>query len=92
MGTINEPRTRIAQLSERQRLSGLGVADDGRTQLDAVLEGEPLEIVTRELAVTAADLSGWREAFLETGAASLSSRGTIGTRRSTDCRPWWASW
>jgi hypothetical protein len=29
------------------------------------LRGEPLEIVARELAVTAADLSGWREAFLE---------------------------
>jgi hypothetical protein len=39
-----------------------------------VLRGEPLEIVARELAVTAADLSGWREAFLDAGAASLTSR------------------
>jgi hypothetical protein len=39
-----------------------------------VLRGEPLEIVARELGVTAADLSGWREAFLEAGAASLKSR------------------
>jgi len=39
-----------------------------------MLRGEPLEIVARELAVTAADLSGWREAFLEAGAASLKSR------------------
>jgi hypothetical protein len=39
-----------------------------------VLRGEPLEIVARELAVTAADLSGWREAFLAAGAASLKSR------------------
>ena len=39
-----------------------------------VLRGEPLEIVARELAVTAADLSGWRDAFLEAGAASLKSR------------------
>ena len=39
-----------------------------------VLRGEPLEIVARELAVTAADLSGWREAFLDAGAASLKSR------------------
>ena len=39
-----------------------------------VLRGEPLEIVARELAVTAADLSGWRDAFLEAGATSLRSR------------------
>jgi hypothetical protein len=39
-----------------------------------VLRGEPLEVVARELRVTAADLSAWREAFLEAGAASLKSR------------------
>ena len=39
-----------------------------------VLRKEPLEIVARELAVTAADLSAWRDAFLEAGEASLKSR------------------
>ena len=39
-----------------------------------LLRGESLEIVARELAVTAADLSGWRDAFLDAGAASLKSR------------------
>jgi hypothetical protein len=39
-----------------------------------LLRGEPLEIVARELLVTAADLSAWRDAFLEAGAASLKSR------------------
>ena len=39
-----------------------------------LLRGEPLEIVAREFAVTAADLSGWRDAFLDAGAASLKSR------------------
>lgn len=39
-----------------------------------VLRGEPLEIVARELAVTAADLSVWRDAFLGAGEASLKSR------------------
>jgi hypothetical protein len=39
-----------------------------------LLRGAPLEIVARELAVTAADLSGWRDAFLDAGAASLKSR------------------
>ena len=33
-----------------------------------------MEIVAREFAVTAADLSGWRDAFLEAGSASLKSR------------------
>jgi hypothetical protein len=39
-----------------------------------LLRGESLEIVARELAVTAADLSGWRDAFLDAGAASLKPR------------------
>ena len=39
-----------------------------------LLRGEPLELVARELAATAADLSGWRDAFLEAGEASLKSR------------------
>ena len=39
-----------------------------------LLRGEPLEIVAREFGVTAADLSGWRDAFLDAWAASLKSR------------------
>lgn len=39
-----------------------------------VLRGEPLDLVARELRVTAADLSAWREVFLAGGAASLKSR------------------
>ncbi len=45
-----------------------------RDAIMRLLRGEPLEIVARELAVTAADLSAWRDAFLEAGAASLKSR------------------
>lgn len=40
-----------------------------------LLRGEPLEIVAREVGVTAADPSGWRDAFLEAGSASLKARG-----------------
>ena len=43
-----------------------------------VLRGEPLEIVARDLAVTAADLSTWRDLFLEAGEASLKSRARDG--------------
>jgi hypothetical protein len=40
-----------------------------------LLRGEDLELLSRELAaVTAAELSGWREAFLAAGEASLKSR------------------
>ena len=49
-----------------------------------VLRGEPLEIVAREHAVTAADLSGWRDAFLEAGAASLKSRARDGRDETID--------
>ena len=48
---------------------------------DAVLRlvrGEDLETVSRELGVTAAALSGWRDAFLSAGEASLATRATDG--------------
>src|ERR671918_2758912 len=39
-----------------------------------LLRGEDLELVSRELVVTAAELSAWREAFLAAGEVSLRSR------------------
>src|SRR4051812_48439794 len=48
-----------------------------RRKQDAVLRllrGEDLELVSRGLGVTAAELSGWRDAFLAGGEASLKSR------------------
>jgi hypothetical protein len=39
-----------------------------------LLRGEDLELVSRGLGVTAAELSGWREAFLAAGEASMRSR------------------
>src|SRR5690349_22573792 len=39
-----------------------------------LLRGEDLELVSRELGVTAAELSGWREAFLAAGEAALKTR------------------
>src|SRR5436305_13057739 len=39
-----------------------------------LLRGENLELVSRGLGVTAAELSGWRGAFLAAGEASLKSR------------------
>jgi len=39
-----------------------------------LMRGEDLETLSRELGVTAATLSGWREQFLEGGAANLKAR------------------
>lgn len=39
-----------------------------------LLRGEDLDLVSRELGVTAADLSRWRDSFLAGGEASLKSR------------------
>ena len=54
----------------RQRMSA-------RCKQEAVLRllrGEDLELVSRELGVTAAELSGWRDAFLAAGEAALKTR------------------
>jgi transposase-like protein len=39
-----------------------------------LLRGEDLETVSRELGVTAATLSSWRDGFLDGGKAALKSR------------------
>ncbi len=56
---------------------GRGGRMSRRRKRDAVLRllrGEDLEMVSRSLGVTAATLSGWRDAFLSAGEASLASR------------------
>src|SRR6201993_1814482 len=41
-----------------------------------LLRGESLELLSRELSVTAATLAGWRDDFLAGGQAALKSRPT----------------
>jgi len=43
-----------------------------------LLHGEDLELISRSLGVTAATLSGWRDAFLAAGEAALTSRTNSG--------------
>ena len=43
-----------------------------------LLRGEDLETISRSLGVTAATLSGWREAFLAAGEAGLSTKPASG--------------
>jgi transposase-like protein len=39
-----------------------------------LLRGEAIDVLSRELGVTAATLSGWRDKFLAAGEAALKSR------------------
>jgi transposase len=72
--------------AEKTPVSGsVGVGRYGRMsrqrKCDAVLRlvrGEDLETVSRALGVTAATLSGWRDAFLAAGEAALATRSTDG--------------
>ncbi len=60
---------------------GRGGRMSRRRKRDAVLRllrGEDLETVSRALGITAATLSGWRDAFLAAGEASLATRPTGG--------------
>jgi transposase len=43
-----------------------------------LLRGEDLETVSRELGVTAATITGWRDAFLVAGEAALTTRPATG--------------
>ena len=60
-GPAPEPRRRMSARREQAAVLRL-------------LRGEDLELVSRELGVTAAELSGWRDQFLAAGEASLKSR------------------
>src|SRR4051794_9324857 len=72
--------------SERAHHAGAGGATpqrrrrmSARRKQDAglkLLRGEDLELLSRRLGVTAADLSGWRGAFLAAGEVSLKTRPT----------------
>src|SRR3954453_8070557 len=60
-GPTPEPRRRMSVRRKQETVLRL-------------LRGEDLELVSRDLAVTAAELSGWRDQFLAGGEASLKSR------------------
>jgi transposase len=70
--------------SERARhAGGDGPTPERRRRMSArrkqeaslrLLRGEDLELVSRDLGVAAAELSGWRDRFLAAGEASLKSR------------------
>ena len=49
-----------------------------------LLRGEDLEVVSRSLGVTAATLTGWRDAFLAAGEAALATKSTTGEELESD--------
>ena len=66
---------------------GRGGRMSRRRKRDAVLRllrGEDLETVSRALGVTAATLSGWRDAFLAAGEASLATRPADGEEAESE--------
>jgi transposase len=77
-----------ARPGETERTRGCGAAALGRggrmsrqrksAAVLRLLRGEDLETVSRELGVTAATLTGWRDAFLAAGEAALTTRAATG--------------
>src|SRR3954452_17120662 len=49
-----------------------------------LVRGEDLETVSGELGVTAATLTGWRDAFLAAGEAALMTRAATGEELETE--------
>jgi transposase len=49
-----------------------------------LLRGEDLELVSRSLGVTAATLTGWRDAFLAAGEAALTTKPMAGEELESD--------
>ena len=79
---------------ETERPQGSGAAALGRggrmsrqrksAAVLRLLRGEDLESVSRELGVTAATLTGWRDAFLAAGEAALTTRAVTGEELESD--------
>ena len=73
----------VGRLERAHQAGGDGPAPEPRRRMSArrkqaavlrLLRGEDLELLSRELGVTAAELSGWRDRFLAAGEAVLRSR------------------
>jgi len=89
--TCKHPDPAPAEGARRATGGGAGRAGKGgvgrwsaKRKRDAVLRllrGEDLEMLSRELGVTAARLSQWRDAFLAGGEAQLKARATIARDR-----------
>ena len=85
---MDELQTADLRAGGAERPSESGVAAPGRggrmsrqrktAAVLRLLHGEDLETVSRGLGVTAATLSGWRDAFLAAGEAALTTKPVSG--------------
>jgi hypothetical protein len=73
----------VGPAARAQHAGGAGPTPEHRQRMSArrkqeavlrLLRGEGLELLSRELGVTAAELSSWRDAFLAAGEAALKTR------------------
>jgi hypothetical protein len=73
----------VGSAERAQHAGGAGPTPGHRQRMSArrkqaavlrLLGGEDLELLSRELGVTAAELSSWRDAFLAAGEAALKTR------------------
>ena len=72
MSSTRRPRTTTSPAASRDRGRW-----SSRRKAEVVLRlfrGEDLDTVSREIGVTAATMSGWRDRFLDSGRAGLRSR------------------
>ena len=79
VGTGVDPSERAHHAGAGGSMAGRRRRMSARRKQEAVLRllrGEDLEVLARQLGVTAADLSGWRGAFLAAGEVSLKNRPT----------------
>jgi hypothetical protein len=61
-------------MSKKQGVKGRFSARKKSEAVLRLLRGEELDLLSRELGITAATLAEWREAFLAAGSANLKSR------------------
>ena len=91
---MDKQRNVEARPGDAVRPQGSGVAAPGRggrmsrqrktAAVLRLLRGEDLETVSRSLGVTAATLSGWRDAFLTAGEAALTTKLATGEELASD--------
>ena len=85
---MNKSTNGEARPGEAERPHESGAASPGRggrmsrqrktSAVLRLLRGEDLETISRSLGVTAATLSGWRDAFVAAGEAMLTTRPATG--------------
>src|SRR6476659_7068679 len=85
---MDESTNGEARPGEAERPQESGAASPGRggrmsrqrktTAVLRLVRGEDLETVSRSLGVTAATLSGWRDAFFAAGEAALTTKPAAG--------------